>query len=389
MIQARPRLNTHRLMLVLAFILLALCLPGLALADTPRVRLLQVDGTITPAMREYVDNGLRQANHEHDSAVLIEINSPGGLQAAATGIHRAIRASSVPVIAYVTSLNNQGITAESQLTSAAAVAASAPGAVPRTGIIAKDKSDLLRIVDGRRVTTPSGQTTLRTRGATIVSAPMATESRFRQFISNSTLAYVLFSLGLLGLVFEIANPGTIVPGVAGGILTIAGLYGLAALGVSWAGIALICAAFVLFVVDIYMPSHGMLTIGGLVAFALGSLMLMNSHPSSALHISKFAIVGVTAVLGIFFLFIVTAIWRGRHKQSVTGREGLIGSTGVIRHKLNPEGYVFVQGALWRAASPLGELDEGTQVRVIGVEGLLLTVMPLAPGHLRTQIQHKI
>lgn len=389
MIQNHLRLIVHRAILVLAFIVLALCLPGLASAATPRVRVLHVDGTITPAMRQYVDHGLRQANHEHDSAVLMEINSPGGLEAAASGIHQAIHSSSVPVIAYVTSRNSQGITAESLLTSAASVAASAPGAIPRTGLVAKDPSDLLQVVDGRSVTTAAGKTTLHTRGATLVSSSMPTESRFRQFISNSTLAYVLFSLGLLGLVFEIANPGAIYPGVVGGALAILGLYGLAGLGVSWAGVALICAAFVLFVVDIYMPSHGMLTIGGLVAFALGSLMLMKSHPSSALHISKFAIAGVTAVLGIFFLFIVTSIWRGRRKPSVTGREGLIGSTGVIRHKLNPEGYVFVQGALWRASSPLGELNEGTKVRVVGVEGLLLTVMPLAPDPLRSQIPHEI
>lgn len=389
MFQTHLRLIVHRAVLVLAFIVLALCLPGLASAASPRVRVLHVDGTITPAMRQYVDNGLRQANHEHDSAVLMEINSPGGLEAAATGIHRAIHSSSVPVIAYVTSRNSQGITAESLLTSAASVAASAPGAIPRTGLVAKSPSDLLQVVDGRSVTTATGRTTLHTRGATLVSSSMPTESQFRQFISNSTLAYVLFSLGLLGLVFEIANPGAIYPGVVGGALAILGLYGLAGLGVSWAGIALICAAFVLFVVDIYMPSHGMLTIGGLVAFALGSLMLMKSHPSSALHISKFAIAGVTAVLAVFFLFIVTSIWRGRHKPSVTGREGLIGSTGVIRHKLNPEGYVFVQGALWRASSPLGELEEGTKVRVVGVDGLLLTVMPLAPDPLRSRIPHEI
>ena len=389
MFQTRRRLTTHRIILILTFIVLALCLPGLATAASPRVRVLHVDGTITPAMRQYVDNGLRRANNEHDSAVLVEINSPGGLETAASGIHRAIRSSDVPVIAYLTSRTSQGISAESLLTNAAAIVASAPGAVPRTDLVAQNQSELLQAVDGRTVSTAAGKTTLHTRGATLLNSSMPTESRFRQLISNSTLAYILFSLGLLGVVFEIANPGSIFPGVIGGALAILGLYGLAGLGVSWAGIALICAAFVLFVVDVYMPSHGMLTIGGLVAFALGSLMLMNSHPSSALHISKFAIAGVTAGLGVFFLFIVTSIWRGRRKPSVTGREGLIGSTGVIRHKLNPEGYVFVQGALWRAASPLGELDEGIQIRVVGIDGLLLTVMPLASDPLRSQIPHEI
>lgn len=218
----------------------------------------------------------------------------------------------------------------------------------------------------------SGTDVLVAAVASIRVKPMTLPEQFLHTISDPTIAYILLSVGMLGIFLELANPGAIFPGVAGGILLLLGLTSIGNLDVRWAGILLMGFAYVLFLIDLYVPSHGVLTIGGIASFAFGSFMMSNSAGSSG-GVSRIAIVAVTAILSAFVIFAVGAVVRTRLKRSSTGREGMRGMSGVVRRDLNPEGFVFVAGELWRAKT-LGEpISAGTVVRVIDVEGLEIIV----------------
>ncbi|MBX5445035.1 NfeD family protein, partial [Sphaerobacter sp.] len=242
-------------------------------------------------------------------------------------------------------------------------------------LIAPDLPTLLDQVDGRTVETAAGPVTLQTRGAEIHTDGMGLGEQFFQLISDPSIAYILLSLGMLGIFLELANPGSILPGVLGGIFVLLALFSLGSLDVNWAGVLLMGFGFLLFVADVYVTSHGVLTIGGIAAFALGSIMLMNSTTVPAMQISKLVVAVVTILVAGFFMFIVGAVAKARLRRASTGREGLIGAVGTVRQAIAPEGYVFVEGELWRAKSPAGPLEPGTTVRVIAIDGLTLTVMP--------------
>ncbi len=243
-------------------------------------------------------------------------------------------------------------------------------------LVAPDLPALLRAIDGRTVQVDGGPVTLHTAGATVRTDGMSLSEQFLQLISDPSVAYIMLSLGMLGLFFELASPGAILPGVLGGILLLLGLFSLGSLNVNWAGILLMAFAFLLFVADVYLPSHGALTVGGIVAFALGSFILMNSTSNPLLHISRLVVVTVTALIGGFFLFAVSAVVRARLRRTRTGREGLLGAVGTVRQRLDPAGYIFVNGELWRATSLVGAVEPGTEVEVVGIDGLTLTVLPV-------------
>lgn len=214
--------------------------------------------------------------------------------------------------------------------------------------------------------------------ATIRVRPMTLAEQFLHTISDPTIAYILLSVGMLGIFLELANPGAIFPGVAGGILLLLGLTSIGNLGVRWAGILLMGFAYVLFLIDLYVPSHGVLTIGGIASFAFGSFMMSNSTGSSGGSVSRIAIVAVTAILSAFVIFAVGAVVRTRLTRSSTGKEGMRGMTGVVRSDLNPEGFVFVAGELWRAKTLGDTITAGTSVRVIDVERLEIIVEQEGP-----------
>jgi membrane-bound serine protease (ClpP class) len=204
---------------------------------------------------------------------------------------------------------------------------------------------------------------------------MTLSEQFLQSISNPTIAYLLLTVGLLGIFFEIASPGAIVPGVTGGIAILLGLTSLGNLDANWAGLLLMGLAFILFIIDLHAPSHGVLTVGGIASFALGSFMLENSSQSPTASISRVAVLAVTAIMAAFFLFAVGAVLRTRLTRSTTGKEGMRGAVGVVREPIDPEGYVFVMGELWRARSTNGPIPAGDFVRVIDVDGLTVIVEP--------------
>jgi membrane-bound serine protease (ClpP class) len=241
--------------------------------------------------------------------------------------------------------------------------------------IAGDLPDLLKQMDGARVHLATGDTTLHTVGAPIRRADMSALESFLLTITNPTIAYILLSMGSLGLLLELYNPGSVFPGVIGGICLLLAFYALGTLPLNFAGLALIGFAMLLFALEPFLTTHGILAAGGATAFAFGSVLLINAPDAPFLQISLYAIAAVTATLLGFFLVLVAAVLRSRRRRVVTGREGLIGATGIVRRELEPgrPGLVLVQGELWQAVAPDGRLSIGEAVIVQNMNGLLLTV----------------
>jgi membrane-bound serine protease (ClpP class) len=241
--------------------------------------------------------------------------------------------------------------------------------------IATDLPDLLKQLDGVSVPVSSGNVTLHTAGAPTRQADMSAVESFLLTITNPTIAYILLSMGSLGLLLELYNPGSVFPGVIGGICLLLAFFALGTLPLNFAGLALLAFGLLLFGLEPFLTAHGILAAGGAIAFVFGSLLLINAPDAPFLQVSVFAIAGVTAVLLGFFLVIVTAVLRSRRRKVVTGREGLIGASGVVRRDIEPgrSGIVLVQGELWQAVAPDGRLSVGERVTVQSLDGLLLTV----------------
>jgi membrane-bound serine protease (ClpP class) len=241
-------------------------------------------------------------------------------------------------------------------------------------LIAESLPDLLAKVDGRKVRTPNGVMTLATHGASVDAIQINFRDRVLNVITDPNVAYILMMLGTLGLLFELSNPGAILPGVVGGISLILTFFAFQSLPVNYAGILLILFGLALLVAEIKVVSHGILAMGGIVAMALGSLMLYDVAELS-LRVSWWVMlptVGVTA--GLFF-FVLTFGLRALRGRPMLGAPALIGETGVARELLAPTGHVAIHGELWRATAEGGvAIDPGTRVRVIGVEGLTINVV---------------
>jgi membrane-bound serine protease (ClpP class) len=232
--------------------------------------------------------------------------------------------------------------------------------------------DLLAKLDGRTVRRPDGATfTLQTAGATLNRLQLSPFEEIMNYLADPTLSYVLMLVGVYGLIFELSTPGAILPGVLGGLALILGLLSLGTLPVNYAGLALIGFSFVLFIADVKVPTHGILTAGGIISFLLGSLALFNTG-QTGLGISLPVIILVTAVTALFFGFIVRVGVRARKALPTTGAYEMIGKIGKVRSPLEPVGQVWVNGEWWTATSN-EPLPEGTPIEVLGVDGLTLLV----------------
>jgi membrane-bound serine protease (ClpP class) len=208
---------------------------------------------------------------------------------------------------------------------------------------------------------------------------MSALESFLLTITNPTIAYILLSMGSLGLLLELYNPGAIFPGVIGGICLLLAFYALGTLPLNFAGVALLAFGLLLFGLEPFLTSHGILAAGGAVAFVMGSLLLINVPDTEGfLRVSLAAIIGVTGIFLAFFLIVVAAVIRSRRRKVVTGREGLLGATGVVRREIEPgrSGIVLTQGELWQAVAD-GRIGVGDRVEVVGVDGLELRVRRIA------------
>ena len=245
-------------------------------------------------------------------------------------------------------------------------------------LTAPDLGTLLQQIDGRAVQLEAGSITLSTAGASTRALDMTFLEAFLQLLADPTVAYMLISLGLLGIYVELSHPGITFPGIFGAISVLMGLFALGTIPVNWAGILLIALAFILFAVDLFVPSFGTLTIGGLVSFVLGSYLLVGDNAPPGYEIARPVIWAMTACLLCFSLFLAAAVLKARLRKPATGREVLLGATGVVRRPLTPRRMVLVLGELWDATLAPGEPAElpfGEPVVVTRVNGLHLTVRP--------------
>lgn len=424
---------------LLAGMLLLPISPLVAQSDTPQVRIVTIDGTITPNMAQYVERGIRSAENANADAIVLEIDTPGGLGSAMDDIDRAILESEAPVIAWVSPRGARAASAGVFITYASHIAAMAPGtsigsASPVAGdgsamtdtmeakvtndavstirnlaelrgrnaewaesavreaanitatealdlevvnLIAPDLDTLLNDVDGMPATMANGETvTLNTAGAETSTTSMNIIERLLQLVSDPTIAYLLLSFGALGIFLELGNPGGFIPGIVGVVSLVLGLYALGTLPVNWTGVALIVIAFALFFIDLFVTSFGLLLIGGLASFIIGSYMLVDSSVPGYGDVSRPVIWTCTALILGCALVIGTAALRVLRKKPASGRSSLIGDIGVVRQALDPSGLVFLQGELW-TATIAGELvsPAGTRVEVTEVHGLRLIVKP--------------
>jgi len=245
-------------------------------------------------------------------------------------------------------------------------------------LVADSLPDLLDRIDGRVVKTAKGEVTLATRGAPVKAIEIGMRDRFLNVITDPNVAYVLMMLGMLGLFFELSNPGVILPGVIGGISLILAFFAMQSLPVNYAGLLLILFAIVLFVAEIKIVSHGVLAIGGIVAMALGSLMLFDA-PDVGFRISWWVIAPSVATTAALFLFVVGAGLRALTRRPMLGAAALVGEVGVARGTLAPTGQVALHGAIWSAVTEGEPVEDGTAVRVVDVRGLTLTVVKAGEG----------
>ena len=416
---------------------LVLLLAGLVSAGVAAGGILQLslDGSINPASRDVVVRAISEAEARSAELLLIELNTPGGLEQSMRDIVAAELSSTVPVVVFVSPSGARAASAGVFLTMAADVAAMAPGtnigaahpvnliggdtaegeadasidkaandaaafarsiaeqrgrnvewaesAVLQSSalsatealeqgvidLIAEDVDDLLEMLDGYEL---ADGRVLSTSGAVIDEIRPTLRERLLGLLADPNLVYILFILGLYGLIYEFFHPGIGFGLAAGGVCLLLALFGLQVLPVNIVGIALILFGMALIVLDAFTPTNGILTTGGVVGLLAGSLTLFDI-PDRSIGLSWgtiLAVVGVTAALSIFVLSKGLAIQR---KRPVTGTTGLVGATGTVRNRLNPEGTVFVHGEYWAARSSEGPIGIGETVRVERVETKTLIV----------------
>ena len=245
-------------------------------------------------------------------------------------------------------------------------------------LVAANEKELLDKIDGKQVTTESGTVTLQTKNAAVEIMEMGWVSKLLNIISDPNVAYILFLLGLYGLMFELYSPGTLLPGIIGGICIILALYAMHTLPVNYAGLALIVFAVILFVLEIKIISHGLLGIGGVISLFLGSVMLFRSGTDwGYADISWSVIITAVVVTSLFFLFVVGMGLKAQRARPSTGTEGMIGETGETISELNPVGRVLVHGEIWNAKTLGDIISAGEKIKVTAVQNLTLQVERLS------------
>jgi membrane-bound serine protease (ClpP class) len=409
---------------------------GLAMgAQAQRVIAVNVDSIIHPVTVEIISHAIDEASRENAAAVLLRLNTPGGMIDASREITAKIVASRVPVIAYVTPSGGRAASAGFFLLEASDVAAMAPGtntgasspvlmngemdAVMRTKIendtsawlrsivlkrgrnvelaettiraakafsdkealdnhlidrIAPDERALLAGLNGVAIKRFNGsEEVLHTGGAEVVDYQPTWRERVIASIADPNIGFILLVLGALGVYVEFSSPGLIFPGVAGGILVLMGLSSLSVLPINWAGAALLVLGVSLFVLEAKFASHGILGVGGTVAMVLGATLLVNGPPEMRIHLVT--ALSVSVPFALITMFLVTLVIRARANKAVMGPNALVNQIAEARTPLSPSGTVFLQGEYWNAESE-APVEKGGQVRVVSVEGLKLHVSPV-------------
>jgi membrane-bound serine protease (ClpP class) len=245
-------------------------------------------------------------------------------------------------------------------------------------LVAPDLATLLAGLDGKPFEKPAGTArTLEVAGAVVVDRPMHAFRRLLSVLIHPNIAYLLMTIGFLGLYFELSHPGAILPGVVGGICLLLGLYALSVLPVDFAGVGLILLAIALFIAEVKVTSYGLLTVGGIVALVLGSLMLFDS-PEPALRVSLGLVISVSIAFAAIAVLLASLALRAQGRRPTTGAEGLVGAHARTVSSLSPHGKVFVQGEWWNAVAE-SEVPAGVEVEVVAVDGMTLHVRTTGAG----------
>jgi membrane-bound serine protease (ClpP class) len=416
-----------------------LLLAALAGAATPAtaaqpVSLIDLDGAITPITDRLLTMAVERAQADGAQALVVQLNTPGGLERSMRTMAQTILNAGIPVIVYVAPTGARAASAGVFITMAAHVAAMAPAtnigaAHPVTAgggdmskemskkvandaaafarslaaergrnvdwaekavrssvsvtereavklkvvdLVADNLQDLLAKVDGRVVKTARGTVTLQTRDAPIKRIEIRFRDRFLALITDPNIAYILMMVGMLGIFFELQNPGVVLPGVVGGISLILAFFAFQSLPINWAGVLLILFGIALLIAEIKIASHGVLTIGGVISMVLGSFMLYDA-PEVGFRVSWAVIVPTVGATAGLFVWAVSAGVRAMRRPAVTGVAGMVGRLAVARGNLGPEGHVNVDGEIWRAVAEGGAIPAGEKVRVTAVDGLTLRV----------------
>ena len=430
----------HSLSRFTLFTCLVLLLPLTASANT--VRVLTIQGAISPASADYLLRGLNKAIGDKAHLVVIELDTPGGLDTAMRDIIKAILASPVPVATYVSPQGARAASAGTYILYASHIAAMAPAtnlgaatpvelapagdkpadtppgdakmrkvvhdaaayirslaelrgrnaewaeravreavSLPASealklkvvDMVATDLDDLLRQLNGRSIKLNDRTVTLDTAHATIERVLPDWRSRLLAVIGDPSIAYLLMLLGIYGLIYEFSNPGILFPGVVGGICLLLGLFALQVMPISYAGLALMLLGIVLMISEAFVPSFGALGVGGIAAFIIGSVMLINTDVPGY-GIPWALIVPVALASALFSFFVASMALRARRRPVVTGAEELIGAPGEILDDMEHEGWARIHSEQWRVRSSV-PLKRGNAVRVRARHDLILDVEP--------------
>ncbi len=405
------------------------------------IYLLKVDGAINPPVSDYIQTGIQYAINNNAECIIIQLNTPGGLLKSTRAIVTSILEAEIPIIVYVAPGGAHAGSAGVFITLSAHIAAMAPGtnigaahpvnmqgqadsimndkatndaaafiraiaekrhrnlqwaeeAVRKSisitdkealerkviDLVANNLEDLIKKIDGKTIETSKGTKQLQTTDAKIIPYEMGWAEKLLDIISDPNVAYILFLLGIYGLIFELYNPGAIVPGVVGVISLILAFYGMHTLPINYAGLALIVVGIILFLLEIKIVSHGLLSVAGALSLFLGSIMLIRT-PSGLeiMELSWTVIIFSVALTTVFFVFLIGLGIKAQQRKPATGEEGLVGKTGIVTETLNPEGMVKVHGELWRAVSTSGKINKGSLIKVVNIENLTLYVEPIHQG----------
>jgi membrane-bound serine protease (ClpP class) len=411
--------------------------PAHAVEDggTPTVFVAKIAASINPVTADYLSEAIAHAEKERAALLVVELDTPGGLDTAMRQMIQEIFQAEIPVAVYVYPPGARAASAGVMITMAADIAAMAPGtnigaahpvgmgggemdntvatkvvedaaayarsiaarkgrnadwaedavrksvSLPAEMALEKNVIDhvapalpaLLEEIDGRTVRKKEDRTvTIRVKDARIVEYPMGWRHSILATLADPNIAYILLMVGVYGLFFELANPGSILPGVIGGISLILGFYSLHTLSANYAGFLLIALSLLMFILELKVPSYGALTIGGIVSLFLGSLMLFRTATHPYLRISWSVLITMVLLSATFFSAAILLAVRSQLRGLFMGGVGLVGETGEALHDFSGRGKVFVAGEMWDADS-LGPLRKGDRITVVRREGMRLVV----------------
>jgi membrane-bound serine protease (ClpP class) len=399
-----------------------------------KIFVARFEGIVGPVSSRYFVQSIEKAEKEDAVCLIVELDTPGGLDTSMREIVKAELNSDVPIVVFVYPSGSRDASAGVFITLAAHIAAMAPGtnigaahpvamggemdeemkekvtndavayiksiaekrgrnvewsekavrqSVSATekealelGVIdfvAEDLDELLEKINNKTVNLPSGEKILKTEGVEIERLPMTFWDRLLTLIANPNVAYILLLLGFYGLFYEITNPGAIVPGVVGALCLLLAFFAFQTLPINITGLLLLILGVIFFILEVLTPTYGPLTIGGIISMLIGSSMLINTDTAPFLKISWVVIISAVATTAAFFVFALGMALKTMRRKSVTGKQGLIGEITTAKTKIGQDsGTVFLQGEIWNATSD-EKIQKGEKVKVVDVEGLTLKV----------------